>query len=140
MFHQIKKYFALKAYIKKLGPLLISRYGKHKNYTTSQIQKTIEVSGLNEKFRFYAYALYCLPSEFEKESKEEDQNLNYDSLRQELGNKFFRKEDDFVFSDVINRGNEIGLTSLGDGSSSGMGVSGDGSCSISGDCGGGDGS
>ncbi len=118
MLERIKKHYALKSYVKKLGPLLRKRYGKSKSYSPGQVKTTIQINGLNEYNISYAYALFCKQSAFNQETSGSEGKMDYKAVRQELGNKFFDREDSFSTSDVIKMGHEMsGRSDIGIGRS-----------------------
>lgn len=51
---------------RRLYPILIRRYGKDECYTLGQIDRVLELSGLGQRYRPYAYAIFTKPSEFQK--------------------------------------------------------------------------
>lgn len=114
MFERIQKNIALKAYEKKLGPLLQKRYGKSESYTPGQIQTTSRIVGLNEKYLFYGYVLFCIEDSFNHELSGSESGLDYHAMRQELGDKFFKGDYNFDISDIIPTYNEMGTPSTGD--------------------------
>ncbi len=131
MFHGIKKHFALKSYMKKLGPLLKKRYGRSKSYTPGQVKKTIEVEGLNPHYVYYGYAMFCQQEQFLQLATEENSELNLQNLRQEIGDKFFEGDSGFTPEEACQTSIEMnsGIIDFGN---DGDGFSG-------GDCGGIDG-
>ena len=57
----VSKFFrnrAVKAYVLKLAPLLVKRYGLSEQYTVGQLSRTIQECKLNSRFIAYAIALY----------------------------------------------------------------------------------
>jgi hypothetical protein len=137
MFDQIKKDIALKAYVKKLGPLLVKRYGKSDTYTLGQILTTVGVAGLNKNYLFYGYAMFCSKESFDEKAKEINKNVDIESLRLELDEKFFEGNADLSSNDLFAAGGET-VYGLTDGGSSG-GFSGGDSGGSGGDAGGGGG-
>ena len=49
---------AIKAYVWKLAPLLVERYGACEQYTMGQLARTIQQYGLSRLYMVYAIALY----------------------------------------------------------------------------------
>jgi hypothetical protein len=98
---RFKKRRALKAYVKVLPPLLKKRYGRHKKYTKGQIQRTVEASGLNEKYLYYAWAMYASRDNFEKLSESMNLPGDYDKLRQEIADSHFEGDVGFTIHDAL---------------------------------------
>ena len=107
MLERIKKHFALKSYVKKLGPLLRKKYGKLKSYTAGQVKTTIQINGLDEYYVCYAYVLFCKQSTFNQEIDGREDHLDYKTIKNELGDKFFKGEQNFNTSDVMKIGSDM---------------------------------
>jgi hypothetical protein len=104
MLERIKKHFALKSYVKKLGPMLRKRYGKLEWYLPGQVKTTIKIHDLNEHNIGFAYALFCKQSDFNQEVGGKENHLDYKTIKKELGDKFFKGEQNFNLSDVMKIG------------------------------------
>jgi hypothetical protein len=50
---------AVRSYRKRLGRLLVQRYGRERQYTPPQVLTTIKLNGLSERFAPYACAMFC---------------------------------------------------------------------------------
>jgi hypothetical protein len=107
MFEKIKKHFALKSCIKKLGPLLAKRYGKSKTYTPGQVQTTAGIIGINDKYLFYGYAMFCGQDVFYNQFSQAEE-VNYEALRQEVGDKFFQGDPNFSTEEIFSSSYEMG--------------------------------
>jgi hypothetical protein len=127
MFEKIRKYFALKSCINKLGPLLAKRYGKSKTYTPGQVETTSGVIGIDNKYLFYGYAMYCGQDMFYEQAKEANEEFDFEALRLEVGDKFFGGDSNFSTNDNHDIGGGIGDSGSSDiGGIGGMGGFGDG--------------
>jgi hypothetical protein len=104
MLERIKKHFALQAYVKKLGPLLRKKFGKNESYTPGQVKTTVQINNLNEKYSCYAYVLFCKQSGFNQELDGREDLLGYQTIKKELGDKFFDGKQNFNTSDVMKIG------------------------------------
>jgi hypothetical protein len=115
MFERIRKYFALKAYARKLGPLLKKRYGGSKDYTPGQVRTTVEVGGLNPHYLYYGYAMFCQEKEFQQLANEASGDFDLQGLRQEIGDKFFSGDSNFSATDACSSTADMsyGSTDLG---------------------------
>jgi len=89
MFERIRKHYALKAYARKLGPLLKKRYGRSKVYTPGQVRTTVEFGGLDPHYLYYGYAMFCQEKQFQQLANEAREDFDFQGLRQEIGDKFF---------------------------------------------------
>ncbi len=134
MFERIKKHFALKGYLKKLGPMLEKRYGKSSAYTPQQVKSSSRIVGLNDNYIHYGYALFCMEDTFNEALKGSGIGLDYQTLRQELGDKYFDGNCDFNAMDVNYRGSQLDSGFSFDGTDGGGFSAGDfGGCDGGGD-------
>ena len=65
MIRQIKRYFAIRGYAKRLASILARRWGGQRFFTAEQVTKAAEGAGLNIDFIAYAHAMFCSRSDFD---------------------------------------------------------------------------
>ena len=111
---KIRKYFVLRSYAKKLGPLLSKRYGKRKYYTAKQVRKTVDDSRFDPVLICYAYATYLTRKEFRRVHEEMGEECDYDSMRGEVCDKFYGGDQGFNPSAVEDAGHDLGGGDSGD--------------------------
>jgi hypothetical protein len=80
----IKRRKAQRSYIKKLGPLLRKRYGRSRYYTVAQVQKTVQISGLDAANICYAFSEYCSEADFAEYHASTGEVCDYSSMRSEM--------------------------------------------------------
>ncbi|WP_020407210.1 DUF6559 family protein [Hahella ganghwensis] len=69
---------AIKKHVTSLGPVLRERYGKKRVYTSKEVTDTANLLKLNDKYLFYAIALYCTKDEYEKSTTNRPQSMVVD--------------------------------------------------------------
>jgi hypothetical protein len=84
MLRWLRKLLALRAYRRKLGPLLRERYGRARFYSVAQVRTTVGLGGFSTEYICYAYAGYCEPADFAQHHAEIGQTCDWASMREEL--------------------------------------------------------
>ena len=85
MFASIKKRWAIKSYVRRLGKDLAQRYGRAKTYTPEQIVRTVHDKGYNALHIGYAHALYSSRKAFDRWHGERGETCDYAAMRAEIG-------------------------------------------------------
>ena len=101
-FERWRKRKAIKSYIRKLGPLLVKRYGKQHTYTAAQVKRTVDENGFNADYVCYAYSTYLSPADFEAVHREMGQTCDYEAMRSEVAESHFHGHSDFTVHDVFH--------------------------------------
>ena len=85
IFDRFRQKWAIRAYARRLGPLLAKRYGRQKFYTADQVRRTIEVCGFSRRYIAYAYAMFLTEHAFAGEKCTVRTEDPYSSLRETAG-------------------------------------------------------
>lgn len=85
----IAKKRAIKSYINQLGKDLANRYGQSKEYTSGQVERTVNDCGYNWRHICYAHALHTSHKQFEKWHEERGEFCDYFAMREEIANDYF---------------------------------------------------
>ena len=64
MLKRLRKWSAVRSYMKRLGPDLKKRYGRRKLYSAAQVKRTIESGGYSMDYICYALCMYCSLGDF----------------------------------------------------------------------------
>jgi hypothetical protein len=59
MLERIRKWWAIHGYRRRLGRLLVQRYGRERFYRPPQVLTTIKEHGLSERYAAHACAMFC---------------------------------------------------------------------------------
>lgn len=106
LLHQIKKRFALKAYVTQLPLVIQKEHGKHKRYTEMQITDCVKSAGLNLAHISYAWAIFLDRADYDALKRKNPYLGDYEALRREIGARFFNGKIDFdthdIFADAPN--------------------------------------
>jgi hypothetical protein len=85
-----KKKKSLKSFVYGLGPILARRYGQSKAFSPDQVIEVIKKYEFNNDYLNYAMAMYLEKGRFGNVKKELGVDWDYDSLRKEIADKFFK--------------------------------------------------
>lgn len=102
MIRRIKKYFAIRSYVRRLGPQLVRRFGKRRFYTPQQVRTAVRGGGFSEDDICYAYSMFCSLEDFNAYHAEAGEPGNYDEMRAEVGHTYFGGSTDFEPASIIN--------------------------------------
>src|ERR1051325_2794119 len=84
----IKRYFAIRSYVKLLSGDLRRRFGMKPFYTLDQVSKAIERGGYSREFVDYAHAIYTSQQDFETLIGPFDSACNYNNIRKVVANRY----------------------------------------------------
>lgn len=125
-----KKNKAIKSYIVKLPKILSKEYGKSKHYTPEQVSKSIERSGLQTVYAYFAISIFCTQQSYDSYYQPSGQAVSYDESRSEIADSYFNGHTDFSpkHIDMISEdySSHLAFDNIADGGSFGMDSGGDG--------------
>jgi hypothetical protein len=101
MIRQIKRHFAVKAYVHGLSQNLARRFSIRRFYTLTQVSHALQAGRFNPAFQAYAHALFCSQEDFDAHYAPLRLKCTYDNLRSAVGRRFFDGATDFDASDII---------------------------------------
>ncbi len=90
-----KKNKAIKSYIVKLPKILSKDYGKSEFYTPQQVSKSIERSGLQTIYTYFAVSMFCVRESYDSYYQPSGQAVSYDDSRIEIADSYFNSYTDF---------------------------------------------
>lgn len=90
-----KKNKAIKSYIVKLPKILSKDYGKSEFYTPQQVSKSIERSGLQTIYTYFAVSMFCVRESYDSYYQTPGQAVSYDDSRTEIADSYFNSYTDF---------------------------------------------
>ena len=102
MFQRIKQWSEVKSYFMKLSLELFSRLGKRHYYTTEQVTQTAQRAGFKTHYLVYAHALFCERKDFRRRYKRTAFRERYETLREEVSDRYFGRVRDFDAADIID--------------------------------------
>lgn len=92
---KLRRRRSIKAFVHKISPSLIKRYGRSDRYTVGQIQTTIEHLGLPSSYAFVGYAMYLDEIDFNQWNQQTSDPQNYQQTRQDISNICFMGRTEF---------------------------------------------
>lgn len=90
-----RKNKAIKSYIVKLPKILSKDYGKSEFYTPEQVSKSIERSGLQTIYAYFAVSMFCIRESYDSYYQTPGQAVSYDDSRTEIADGYFNSYTDF---------------------------------------------
>ena len=102
-----EKRWAVKGYLRKVGPELQRRYGKRDHYEPNPVRETVIVTGGSVDWVCWAYLLYCSPPVFHDLHIAAGEVCDRDGMWSTVAGTFFNGNTDFspmVVSDTILSG------------------------------------
>jgi hypothetical protein len=87
MIRQIKRYFAINAYVYRLSQEMARRFEVQNYYTIDQVTHTVEVAKFSKVFLAYAHAMYCSRTDFNAYYEPLQVRCNYDDLRRAVARR-----------------------------------------------------
>ena len=101
MLQRIRKWVAIRSYVKGLGPKLQEAYGRQAKYSPTQVIQTIRDGGFSPDFSCFALSLFCDRHSFDDYHQFFGRACDYDAMRTELAGRFFDGDASFAAVDVI---------------------------------------
>jgi hypothetical protein len=97
----IRRYFAIRSYVKRLSADLRRRFGLKPFYTIDHVTKAVERGGYSKDFIAYAHATYCSRETFDEYYRPLGVKCTYDGLRTVVGRRYLSGRTDFDAEMVI---------------------------------------
>ena len=93
--NNFKKKRAIKSYLVKLPKTLSKDYGKSEFYTPEQVSKSIERSGLQTIYAYFAISMFCVRDSYDSYYQTSDETVSYDESRAAIADTYFNGYSDF---------------------------------------------
>jgi hypothetical protein len=103
MIQSIKRYLAIRSYVRRLSNDLARRFGKRRYYTIHQVSLGVQRGKFSVEFVFYAHAVFCQLEDFEKFYPDAELSKSYGKLRQVISRRYLSREFDFDADTIIRR-------------------------------------
>jgi len=99
---------AIKSYIRQLPVMLVKDYGVAKHYTAKQVVSSAQRASLNLDNIAYAIAIFASRESFDQYHAETDATCDYDALRKEVAEKFFKGNKDLGIAAMLSLSSGLG--------------------------------
>jgi hypothetical protein len=111
MIRHIKRYLAIRSYMRKLSRELVRRFNKRSHYSIEMVTQAVQRGGLSPAFIAYAHAAYCTGEDFDAHYQPMQVACTYRGLRQTIARRYFSDQPDFDAKTIIARFCRIGFDS-----------------------------
>ena len=101
MIRAIRRYFAIRAYTKRLSGDLRRRFGLKPFYTIDHVTKAVERGGYTKAFIAYAHATYCSREDFDAYYGPLGVKCTFDGLRAVIAKRYLKSRMDFDAETVM---------------------------------------
>ena len=120
MIQSIKKYLAIRGYVRRMSNDLVRRFGKRAHYSPEHVSQAVKRGKYPEEHIIFAHAAYCRSEDFESFYRASGQAERWGKLRQIISRRYLGGQFDFDAGTIISRYHRPGYSS-GDYSESGIG-------------------
>jgi hypothetical protein len=120
MIRHIKRYFAIRSYLRRLSGDLVRRFGRRALYKIEHVTQAVQRGKFSAAFIAHAHAIFCSREDFDAHYGPLGVACTYDGLRKPIARRYFSGRMDFDAETVIARFGSAGY-SRGDFSESGIG-------------------
>ena len=120
MIRHIKRYMAIRSYVRRLGAELVRRFGKREFYSVSQVSQAVQRGKFSAAFIAYAHAIFCSQTDFDAYYEPLKVSCSYLGLRRTVGQRYLAGRLDFDAATIISKYRHVDY-SRGDYYESGIG-------------------
>jgi hypothetical protein len=103
MIRHVKKYFAVRSYVKRLSQDLVRRFGKRSFYSVEHVTQAVQRGGFSMAFTAYAHAAFCIQEDFDAYYQPLGFACSYQGLRHTIARRYFSGDTDFDAETIFNR-------------------------------------
>jgi hypothetical protein len=103
MIRHIKRYLAIRSYMRRLSQDLVRRFDKKSTYSIDQVTQAVQRGGLSAAFIAYAHAAFCKESDFDAYYRPMRVSCSYSKLRRTIGRRYLHGQLDFDATTIISR-------------------------------------
>lgn len=103
MIRHIKRYLAIRSYVRRLSQDLVRRFGKRAFYSIEQVTKAVERGKYSAVFVAYAHATFCSQTDFDAHYGPLRVACSYEGLRRVIGRRYLSSRIDFDAATIISK-------------------------------------
>src|SRR4051812_15024981 len=103
MLRAIKRYLAIRQYVRRLSQELARRFGRKTFYSIDEVTKAVARGGFTNVYIAYAHAAYCSPQEFKNYYDALGVNCTFEGLRQTIAKRYLNGRTDFDASTLFRK-------------------------------------
>jgi uncharacterized protein DUF6559 len=101
MIEAIKKYFAIRSYVRRLSQDLLRRFGLKKFYPVEFVTQAVARGKFAPTFIAYAHAAFCNQIDFDAHYHQQGISSSYFDLRKTIARRYFSGRGDFDAATII---------------------------------------
>jgi hypothetical protein len=101
MVRSLKKYFAIRSYVRRLSQELAPRFDRRPIYTVEQVTQAAQRGGFSVEFIAYAYAAFCSLEDFNAYCRRFGIASSYQELRRTIARRYLSGQLDFDAETII---------------------------------------
>lgn len=103
MIQSVKRYLAIRSYVRRLSNDLSRRFGKRAWYTVDQVSQAVKRGKYSDEYIIYAHAAYCRLEDFESFYRASGQADRWVKLRQIISRRYLSGQFDFDAGTIYTR-------------------------------------
>ena len=103
MIRHIKRYLAIRSYVRRLSLELVRRFGQRSLYSIEQVSQAVQRGGYSSAFIAYAHAAFCSESDFDTHYKPMGVACSYSGLRRTISRRYLYGQVDFDAATIRSR-------------------------------------
>jgi len=103
MIRHVKRYLAIRSYVRRLGSELVRRFGKRGFYSVEQVTQAVQRGKFSAAFIAYAHATFCSQADFDAHYGPLGVSCSYQGLRGTVGRRYLSGRIDFDAATVITK-------------------------------------
>jgi hypothetical protein len=107
MIRRLKRYLAIRSYVRRLSQDLLRRFGLRKFYSVEQVSQAVRRGNFSAGFIAYAHATFCSQTDFDAHYDPLGVSCGYGGLRRIVGRRYLSGRLDFDASTVIRKYRQI---------------------------------
>ncbi len=103
MIRYIKRYLAVRSYVRRLSHDLVRRFGKKSSYSIEQVNQAVQRGQFSAAFIAYAHAAFCSELEFNVHYQRMGVSCTNPGLRRTISKRYLHGQLDFDATAFISR-------------------------------------
>ena len=103
MIRHIKRYLAIRSYVRRLSHDLVRRFGKKSTYSIDQVTQAVQRGKFPAAFIAYAHAAFCSAPDFDAYYQQMGLSCSYSGLRLTIGRRYLYGQLDFDATTIVSR-------------------------------------
>ena len=103
MIRHLKRYLAIRSYVRRLSQDLVRRFDKRSFYSVDQVTQAVQRGKFSASFIAYAHAAFCSKKDFDAYYEPLGVSCNYQGLRSTISRRYLSGQLDFDAETIIYR-------------------------------------